>query len=701
MSNVESWDDRARFLLDLEEIIVEKQVRPTAGRMLITVGNLTRPLGYMPGELLVARVEATRPKGFRVPGGFDYERFLARKGILVVGWCRSPALVWKAKEPRSSFWTTLATFPERLRARAQDFISSQLPTSSSGVMKALLTGDRRGVPTPVLENFQASGAIHLLAISGMHIALLGVVSIGVLQWLLSRSTWLIHRIPVHKAAIIVGFFPLLGYAMITGLAPPAQRALIMTTVFLVAVLLDRQWCSINTLSVAGLLVLAIDPAALFGASFQLSFTATLAIILFWRRLATIKFRPWLRPVAVAFLVSVIATLATAPLVLTHFNRISLISPFTTLTVLPLLFFWSIPLGLFSLFLASWTPGLSGLLLAAAGKGIEAVVEIVSRIATLPFASFYLPGPNLMELMLAYALLFLLLEARRFPAGILKPVAAAFLLAAVSVIDLLSHGAKGSNRIDIIDVGEGAAAVVRLDNGKAVVIDSGGRDTDRFRIGRDLVAPYLWRERLLRLEAVVATHPHADHASGLPFLVEHFQPKKIWISPLSGNISAYRDLLAKAEEKGIPVVAPRRGETIASGAQSELRVVGGNAAQAGFSPNDRSLVLRYQAVSGSALFPADITSLAETHLLEEGAVKPATVLLAPHHGRKGSCTKEFLERVDPAVVVVSTSRPLSERNHCCRDTHCLATSEDGTIRLFFESKGVSVLTADGRRFAVSR
>ncbi|MDZ7642190.1 MAG: ComEC/Rec2 family competence protein [Desulfurivibrio sp.] len=413
--------------------VSDQQSRQISGQglVLITVnGKLDKTI--QPGDTLMVRARVGPVWSFKVPGAFDYQEFLARRGIQLSGWAASPAQIIKvyphATAGSASNWRYL---PERWRQDASQLLEQHLPDHPRlPLLKALLIGERSEVAPAVLESFKAAGAMHLLAISGMHLGMVAMLATVAGQWLLSRSSRLLLLIPARKPALLLALLPVVGYALITGLNPPAQRALIMTLVFMAAYLLNRQWCSLNNLALAALLILLLEPLALTGASFQLSFAATAGIITLvpslqnrYARLAELEgsrrrlYQLWFWLTA-SLLVSAVATLVTAPLSLYHFHRLSLLSPLSTLLATPPLFFWTLPLALAGLGLgALGLPG-AGWLLNAAGRGLDLTTAMIGQLAALPGSFFYFSPPGPLELA-AWLLLFaalLLLKSQRVGRG---------------------------------------------------------------------------------------------------------------------------------------------------------------------------------------------------------------------------------------------------------------------------------------------
>jgi competence protein ComEC len=736
---------RTRLVLAVEELHRPAGSNAARGLIQLTVnGKITEDI--RPGERLLVRTLAGPVRAFAVPGAFDYQLFLAYRGIWLSGWVASPLQLAKVREHDRDIAdyvsSRISYLPERMRAGAGEILDRHLVDKPARpILRALIIGDRSEITPAELETFKAGGAMHLLAISGMHLGLIALLCMVAWEWLLKRSPHLLLAIHVRKAALLLALLPIIGYALITGLQPPAVRALIMTLVFIGAVLCNRQWCSLNNLGLAALIILVLDPPALFGASFQLSFAATAGIILLvpalqQRHHQTTGISPkMLFWILASLLVSAVATLVTAPLAMHHFHRVSLLSPVTTLLATPLIFFFSLPAGLIGLLAeVSGLPGgenLAGLLFTLAATGIDAAVFITTKLAALPFSFFYLVPPTPSEFFIWFLLFcaiaagnyrmlhharpktadtrtdsktagpgsaHYLAENSRPRQAAARAVRAARIVTPLLVLLLLLlpvqrqwQRGDASSRISFIEVGHGNATVIEMPGNRTFLVDSGGPSTLSTHVGEQLIAPFLRHRGIKRLEAVVISHPHADHYNGLPFLLRHFRPQVLWINGREPEAREYRQVLQLAKELGIEVKVPAAGEILASRklvanhgqTTTTIATKGrgakiGEAAEIASDPrriklqnlvafhlretaesqpplpdpeNDQGLVIHYRHGDFSFLLPGDIGIDQERRLLSQ-VPRRYQVLAASHHGRRTSMAPEFVAGTTPHYIIVS-------------------------------------------------
>ena len=377
-------NDITQIILETDSILFPSAQAPlaTTGRISLTV-NAPLLKGFVPGQDYLVRARLSLPDKPATPGSFDYAGYLAAEEIMVKGWVATPLFIQPISPPADSRLTMPDPyFLERFRQQFEGFLHANLAPVNAALYQALLLGDRSALSPEVTENYRATGIMHILAISGSHLVVVAFLTTVLFRFLVSRFPWLLLRLPAVKISLTLSFPVLLLYAGLAGFQPPVVRALIMAGVFMTAILLDRQWSSLNNLAIAAFCILLANPLSIHTASFQLSFVAAAAIILAMPRVAawrpeTEQRSPWqtLRYFLISGLfISGAAFLATAPLALFHFNRISLLGPITTLLITPFLCFWTLPMGLIAIITQPFAPLPAVFFLQAGALGIQVSQE---------------------------------------------------------------------------------------------------------------------------------------------------------------------------------------------------------------------------------------------------------------------------------------------------------------------------------------
>ncbi|MGQ0722136.1 MAG: ComEC/Rec2 family competence protein, partial [Candidatus Eiseniibacteriota bacterium] len=531
-----------------------------------------------------------------------------------------------------------------------------------------------GLETADRDAFRRAGLAHVLALSGMHTAILALGLTAILR---------IAGIPTWPRTVLVLAF-LVGFAFLAGAPPSILRACGSTTLALLASSLGRRGFSLDGLGWVGGAMILADPAVLDDIGFRLSFAATALLVIFARRPNRVG-----RPRAAALLdglaLSTIITLGTLPDIATSFGRASFLSPLTNLFAGPPS---TAALGWGALALLPLPLDGGERLAAAARLACEILLALVRRATLLPGGEVPVPAPGIALGLLASGAAIAWAAGKR-PRGAIARVAAGF-----AVLAVLAHLPR--ERLTVLDVGQGNAVLVESPRG-AVLVDAGLPGLER--------DPVAFRAAGHRgqsdLRAAVVTHGHADHAGGFAPFLERARVSGLWIPPRSGEEpEIVAELVHLARDRGTAVVAP--GTTPIEVLPARLLVV--SPWQAADLPgdadeNERSLSARWSVGPARAWLTGDLGEPGEAALLAvtDPALLPAPVLLAGHHGSRGSTGEALLAAVRPRLVLISCGtgntygHPHTEALNRIRQASAarLRTDRDGTITLTATAHGFRI------------
>jgi competence protein ComEC len=702
-------EDKTVIYLRAEGISRGDGTAPLAGKARITIRDPAVSLRY--GYRVRLHAKLYRPRNFRNPGSFDYEGYLRRKGILVTGYVRDGDQVQILSREAGN---PLLHLCDRWREGIEQFLDAHTSPPGRGFLKALLIGERGEITPEIREPFIAAGAIHILAISGLHLGIIVTLIFFAIKGILRLSERVLLRYDIRKIAALATFPPLLAYILITGFPISTIRAGIMASCFLASILIDRHRNTLNTLTFAAFIILLASPTSLWDPSFQLSFSSVLGIIILTPPLYRLlfpedpltvltrrhegRFKRW---IVLSLIASFAAIVVTFPIVAFHFHRISTMGLVSNAIIIPIVGFGILPLGLLSLPLIPAFPSWGSLLVQAAAALAHGGIQTMELIASLPFAARYLPGPTTLEMILFYGFIASLLWLKRQP---IKKLALALILV-LALLDLSYWGLRGytANRLraTFLDVGQGDCALVEFPRGRRMLIDGGGLYGD-FDVGENVIAPFLWKQRILQVDYLVVSHPEPDHYKGLTFIARNFHPREFWHNGMTSKAATYEELLKVINDKGITMVKVEDGFTRSIG---EAQVEAIHPAEGWFPggerkkgwANNNSLVLKIVFGDHNVLFTGDIEGEAESRLLRDDKKLEAQVLKVPHHGSKTSSTYYFVKEVSPQYAVF----PVGYKNifHLPSKRVVRRYEESGCQILRTDLDGAITIASDGEKLEV--
>ena len=670
----EAWD--ACYAVGELQLLSDPTQRVSA-KFLIRFQKL-RPLRY--GKDLTVTGVLRQPQAKRNPGGFDYQAYLARQGI--VGIIDTKGLVRIGGQggfPPLRWIETLRLRTERLidGIYTEPEVETPLlePALHAQLLKGILLGKRSDVPTETLALFRNSGTFHVLAVSGLHVGLVAMFC---------YFGFSLFRFP-QKILCLLTIIAVLIYACLIGFRPSVFRASLMAILFLCATLIDRDADLFNLLAFAALVLLLLNPLQLWDVGFQLSFVAVAAIVYFVPKMEKPLRRLWERTegppsesedsvltkfrnaaikwVVLSYLVTFAAQIGTGPLIAYYFYRAYplgiVVGPFAVglVSLIVAIGMVSISVGFIYLPFAQLLGVLNHAMISIFLTLIGIFGQIWGVVKLTP------PTFGLFVLYIACCLGITHWQTvyRQWKVASLIGLS----VVAIWVWDTAFHEKGRLLEVITLDVGQGDAAIVRFPDNRTMLIDGGIQrryyDTQKrkrveYDVGERIIEPYLDFHGIRELDMVVLTHPDLDHGGGLGYVLENFKVGRVLgIADMRLNSQTHQRLHTIVQTRNIPYAFPYAGE-IEFTSIVTLHLLHpidpGSTNLLDADKNDDSLVMKVTYGEVDILFTGDIGKNAESRLIASGQDLRSEILKVPHHGSRTSSSAPFLDAVQPDYAIFS-------------------------------------------------
>lgn len=605
------------------------------------------------GDVVSVDATLSLPKAAMNGGGFDYAAYLKTKNIYFQATGKPETLVITGHRQH-----VVSDAVYKIRKYCMVLCDNTFPAQISGIVKAYVLGDDSGVDGITAETFSVSGLSHVLAVSGMHIAVF-----------LSVITVLLRKIRIPKRGqLILSLILVLVFTVFTGMSISALRAGFVCFMAILAQLLYRRSDPMTALFEAAAVLCIWNPMVILSASFMLSFGATIGILLFGKNMTEtlsfvykpLKKKPiiykLLKSICDIVAIGIAAQIFTIPILIYLFQAFSATSVIATVFVTPLL----APLlagGLLFCMVASVSTTLA---LPVAGFVYflaKCMLLIADLFASLPLARITY-GTFTPFFILCYAVFVVLIYAALDRKKILYCISLFSFMAFAIIFLCHSILVYPIAEVTFINVGQGDCAFVQLPGNCDILIDAGGKEDD-YSIAEDTVYPYLVQKGAYDIEYAIASHGHADHINGLIGLMDLTRIKHLIVPEGFGATAEAKVLLEKAKEKNIPVIHLSSGDKMTFGDCLSVTAIMPDSKILSFASkdeNERSLVLKLEYGETSFLFTGDISG----HVAEYAASTyydslHADVLKAAHHGAKNANSEQFLDAVSPDYVYIPVGR----------------------------------------------
>jgi len=618
-----------RFDLDVSDHRTSGEWHTATGRVRVSVRAWTSKIA--PGDRVELFGKVYRPRDARNPADFDYAHYLNDLGIRRCMSVVTDEAVTILQHPGMNLYA-LGILGKS--ARNSPVFENQDHPEHAGMLRCLILGERHAIDPEIEKHFRESGTMHLLAVSGLHVAVL----LGTLWYSLRLAS-----VPERGIALVVMVVAVV-YAVIAGLRPSVVRAALVAVIFCGGVLLRRRPSFLNSLSLAAIIILLLEPGLLFTSGFQLSFLAVLGISVFTGPLTRwlsgfageelFRLGAWdslgLRrafnmAVVKALAVSIAALVLIMPLSAYYFRNVNFLTPLFNIVLFPVL--WLVLVTGFAAAALPIAP-----MVWASQASVSMLLGLAEVFSRTPGSILYVPRPPWWWVVLYFAGLTALLFHRRLRLRPAVPLSTVGLLVAGAFLWMGLRG-PAHDQLTVFDVGQGSATAVLTREGRVLVYDVGS--SDEGGVGERTMTPFLLDAGVHAVDVLVLSHSDADHVNGLKSLLERIRVRRALLSPSFAWTDSGRGVLRMLDDKGVRIDFARRGTHIrlSESVRAEVLHPSTNDAQTRrLSVNDTSVVLRVHAPAGIAQLWGD----AETNvfrLLAPTEDLSAHVVLLPHHGSR--------------------------------------------------------------------
>ena len=650
-------------------------------------GDATDHLSWGDRIQLIGQIDLPEPT--KNPGEFDFTRHMQRRGISAMAFARHPAAV-TIVQPAS------VSSPKRwlnsFRQETVRLLRDNLKTKNRATAEALLLGNRGHLTPDVERDFIASGTMHLLAISGLHVGILFLFLVRMQNLILVPRT----------RSLLLGGLVCVFYALLTDLRPSVMRATCFILLYVLGQSLYRDIRIGSLIGATAILLIVLDPSIAFEIGAWLSFLAIGALgwvsdnqptpedrkappdaITWQERFRELRgqLSDWLK---LNYHRMLAITLLTAPLVATQFHVVSLLGMIINILLIPLTTITLIS-GYVAVFLAMLVPPVESIatalfdwMLSTLQYGVSLAADVRIGFVTIPdLPKWFIP--------IYYGLLVMSVTARHsimrrcFRIGLLIFVVLVFR----TITQLPAHEGLTCS---VLSVGHGNAVVVQTPDNRVLLFDAGAMH--RGERTADTICRFLWNRGYRMIDAIVISHPDLDHYNAVASLLErmpvgHVLLTNEFVRTESPTVQKVLDELASL---GLPVSILSSGDAVACEDLGISFLKADTKPDSGLSDNEASVAAILQYQDRRICLPGDLEGQGQANLLPQ--LPRCDVLMSPHHGSPNSNVPALAAAVQPGHVIVS-SRNDRTRNQLARvfgSASVLYTSTVGCVTIHITPDG---------------
>ncbi|MDD5063274.1 MAG: DNA internalization-related competence protein ComEC/Rec2 [Phycisphaerae bacterium] len=696
-------DPTSSFYLKLGEVETVNGWAKVGGTVRVQVDEPV--LDLKAGDYIQAYCWLDRFRDATNPGQFDVSQYLARKNVFVAASVKSRDGIELLESKGKGVFTKIRG---KFRATAAQALlgDSSIEENNRGLLEALLLGYRGNIGSDTYRAFRKTGLLHFISLSGMHLGILA----GIVWWL-CKTAGLLKRGRAIICIIALGVF-----LMIVPPRAPTLRAAIIVFVFCISFFFHRPPNSLNTLSLAAIILLLIRPTQLFGAGWQLSFASVLGLLLFCRRnylflyegitdifsfKEASKSKPFFqiasRPgpyLLQLFSTGFTAWVGGAGILLYHFYTINPLTVIWTIIVFPLVA-GILTFGFVKIILSFLLPSAAMVLGIIVNFLSDCLIWAVKLFAQAGISQILVGHVPITMIIFYYCfILFAFFVYFRRHLLIKKVICTAMILTLVTFLGVTKWQRTHRDNLTItcLDVGHGQAILAQLPGKANILFDAGSLYSKD--IGRRIVTPFLDYSGISEIDSIIISHNDVDHINGIPEIAKCCEVGGVYANEAFldktdqwGTAKFLKESLSK---KGFRI---RNLEDFNSNSAANIKILWPSeqvCQDEQLDDNDKSIVCLIEYAGRKILLCSDIEKFAQRELLRLNPSLKADVVVAPHHGSRRTISPDFLKKLDAEILIFSCSRSDREKNRIIKPTGSAKyfyTAEDGAVVVCIEKDGV--------------
>lgn len=568
----------------------------------------------------------------RNPMGFNQRRYYRSKGVIA-------SLRIESIDANFNRIYKIGLLGYRIKEKLYHNLSLVFKDMDYSMVTGLTLGDTSQMDQSLKDVYKRSGTAHILAVSGLHMALL----YGMLVSLFSF-------IPVRKLARdIIIIIILIGFTLFTGSSPSVVRATMMISISVCSPYLNRRYDILTIVALIVFISTTLNPYIIFNISFKLSIVAVLSIALLLEPMKKLFFFRYIpKGVRDIVIITIVAQIGTIPILAYSFNKVSLLGIIFNVPTL-ILIGMLLPILLMILVVSIVGIKLTAILGVLAIPVLRLLTYINQLSSSLPFGEIWIQSPYIINILIYYIIIVLIFKPPQIktPRKVLKT--AVILLFIASVCNMVI--CNKDLRYTFFDVGQGDCTLIQTPFKRStILIDGGVKDSD-------WLLKLMLRNRIQKIDLVMLSHNHEDHVNGLIEVVRHIRTKGLMVGTLKYNTPVQSRLVNICKAKNIPLIKSSKGDRYILNNEITMEILHPKKEITidCDDANNNSIVAMISYGDIKSLHTGDIEGIAEHEIIDAGFGCKTDILKIPHHGSDTSSTREFIESFKPKVGVIQVGK----------------------------------------------